>query len=88
MDKEIYSDGYVLEFSSTERALYRNPIQPSLTAEDTRYTIKQGDTLEHISYKFYRDSKLWYIIADNNNIINPFEMIIGNVLIIPKLKQS
>jgi len=49
------------------------------------YIINYGDTWPLISYKVYEDTKLWWIIAYANNIINPIETLQpGNALKIPK----
>jgi nucleoid-associated protein YgaU len=46
--------------------------------------LKEGETLQNIAYRYYGDSGKWYIIAEYNNIINPFtELKGGMVLMIP-----
>lgn len=40
---------------------------------NSTYTVKEGETLQMIAYTIYGDSGLWYMIADANNIINPFD---------------
>ena len=37
----------------------------------TKYEVKVGDTWPLISYKFYGDVKLWWLVAKANNIANP-----------------
>jgi hypothetical protein len=49
------------------------------------YTIKYGDTWPLISYKSYNDTKLWWVIAYANNIINPIEELkVNNEIKVPK----
>lgn len=38
------------------------------------YTIKPGDTWTLISYNYYNDVKLWWIICIANNIQNPLNL--------------
>ena len=57
-----------------------------LTPESTIiHTVLDGQTLQNIAYKYYKDSGLWYIIALANNIQNPFsdELHVGQQLMIP-----
>ena len=57
-----------------------------LTPESTIiHTVLDGQTLQNIAYKYYKDSGLWYIIALANNIQNPFsdELHAGQQLMIP-----
>lgn len=50
------------------------------------YTVKEGDTLQNIAYKYYGDSGYWHYIMEMNDIVNPFEeVVIGKLLKIPKL---
>lgn len=45
------------------------------------YVIQEGDTLQSIAYSIYGDSGFWWIIAETNNILNPFEeLVVGNTL--------
>lgn len=37
------------------------------------YTVVAGDTLDAISKKFYNNEGYWWVIADFNDIINPFD---------------
>lgn len=48
------------------------------------YKIVEGDTWTNISYKFYRNIKLWWLICRFNNIKNPFtQLVINKVIKIP-----
>lgn len=50
------------------------------------YTVKEGDTLQNIAFKFYGNSGYWYYIMERNEIVNPFKEIVpGLILKIPKL---
>lgn len=55
--------------------------------ELTTHIIKGGDTLSNISAQFYRNPKLWRIIAEANQLDDPrnLEKYIGQTLTIPKL---
>lgn len=50
------------------------------------YTVKEGDTLQGIAHALYGDSGLWYVLAEANNIQNPFdieEFYAGQILNVP-----
>ena len=50
-------------------------------------TIKRGETLSSIAAEEYRDPGLWRAIADENNIEDPFLLIPGTILLIPKIDR-
>lgn len=69
------SEGYIMQF-------YNPPIIDRSTC--TLHTVKPGETLQEIAAFIYGDSGLWFIIAEANNILNPFkEVKDGMILLIP-----
>lgn len=49
------------------------------------YTVKFEDTWPLISYKAYGSTKLWWIIAYANNVINPITFLqVGKRIKVPK----
>jgi nucleoid-associated protein YgaU len=72
-----YSDG--TSSIDTVDTVYPTPV------DFKTYTVREGDSLDNISYLFYKDAKLWSKIAIANNIIDPFTLTTGSVLIIPNL---
>ena len=58
---------------------------PTLTGEEETYIVGQDDTLLSISFEKYRNHSNWDVIAKVNNIINPFYLPVGTVLIIPNI---
>lgn len=53
---------------------------------DMRYVVenKYEGRIDLLAYAFYDDPKLWWIIAQYNNILDPItEIVPGTVLIIP-----
>lgn len=49
-----------------------------------KYKVKKGDTLRRIAILFYNDPDKYIIIAEENKIINPNNIKVGQVLIIPE----
>jgi len=81
-----YANGFLIE--QENRTLLKRPVivYPNFTQGDESYVLKEGDYLWEISYRYYGDSKLWWVIMDVNKIFNPFELTIGQELIIPNLE--
>ena len=54
------------------------------SANDTYIVSIQGDRLDNLAYKFYNDSRLWWILARANNLgKGDMETPIGKQLRIP-----
>ena len=49
-----------------------------------KYKVKRGDTLRRIALLFYNDPNKYIVIADENKINNPYNIKVGQVLIIPE----
>jgi len=47
------------------------------------YSVENGDTLDLIASKFGLPTRLWWLIADVNDIADPFSLTVGQELIIP-----
>lgn len=83
MVKDLYTEGYLVKFNEGDTALLRKAIILNESIDDSLHTVIEGDSLNSIAFNYYNNSKLWYVIADVNNIQNPFELVIGQSLIIP-----
>lgn len=61
-------------------SLSQQPSRP----EATRYRVRAGDTLRSIAVRFYGDEGLWQkIYRANREVIEPENIAVGTVLIIP-----
>ena len=50
----------------------------------TLYQVIQGDTWTNISYKFYKDYRLWWLVCKFNSISDPTTFpVVGTYLKIP-----
>lgn len=58
--------------SETDKRYRSNPIYPSIPpSQDDFYILSTvGDRYDTLALKFYRDPKLWWIIASANNMTN------------------
>lgn len=52
--------------------------------QDIEYTVKGGDRIDNLAYRFYGDSTLWFIIAVANDMeLLPVDLNVGDVIRIP-----
>lgn len=85
-EENIYSNGYIIDLGDGRQLLKTDPIQYTPSAEkDLTYTFKEGDRIWDLAYRYYGNSKWWHVITYVNNIVEPFQIPIGTVLLIPDL---
>lgn len=77
-----YEDSYVIKFHDGDRSLERNI--SSISSDHIIHSVLEGETIQNIAFKYYGDSGMWGVIADANDILNPFEDLHADMeLIIP-----
>ena len=75
----------------------REPFRFRKLPDTSEYTVREGDTLQHIAFRFYRNivsgklsaAQYWYVIADfqPQPIIDPtIKLIPGQVLFVPSAR--
>lgn len=84
-DNNPYSLSDIIILPDDSLVLERRKVVYVKSDKDRYFTTIQGDTLWNIAHQAYGDSKLWWIIADVNNIDSPFEIEAGLSLLIPDL---
>ena len=67
----------------------RQPLGLREDNSDLFHTVTDYDSkrIDLIAWKYYRDVKLWWIIADYNAIANPLEIPVGTTLRIPAYER-
>ncbi len=83
MKNNIYNKGFIINYPEGDRSIQRDKLEYVEDIEDKLYTIKDGDRLSSIAFMFYKNPLLWYLIADVNDIDNPFVLTTGQEIIIP-----
>lgn len=85
-EENIYADGYIVNLDEERKLLKSNPLSytPS-AANDIGYILKEEEKLWDVAFRFYGNSKWWFVLAEVNNIFNPFEIPMGTNLIIPDI---
>jgi len=87
----LYANGYIINMSDGELYLFRNLIEYKGTEKDIYHIVAEGDLPDQLAWRYYgkyteNAAKLWYIICDVNNIIDPFRDfpdLIGTTILIP-----
>lgn len=91
----LYRSGWVEVFDNEEKLLYRKQLKNKVTLTDKYHVLRREEMLDSIAYQYYKNitsdpSKLWWVIADANEIFNPLDLddFIGTQLIIPNLVKA
>ncbi len=76
----------VRDSSGTVRAFLHNRV--SVTQDDIGsnfiiHTVKEGEDLDLLAFRFGGKSRLWWVIADINEIPFSFDIQIGQEILIP-----
>lgn len=86
-DDNPYYSGVVFQFDDGSLALDRVPLDYEQSDADRYYTVGDMEEIDMIAYEGYNNSKLWWVIADANNILFPFQLDRGTTLLIPDEDQ-
>lgn len=79
-----YNNAYALKYNDEDYSLEAKPPIVPESPNDIQHTVKDGETLQNIAFRYYGDSGKWYIIAEANKILNPFkELEMGTLIRIP-----
>lgn len=75
------------EIVKSKKETIADTVKYRIVGTQTNYTLKEGETLVKVSYKFFGDKKLWPYIAKHNDsvITNPDNIPVGTTIKIPKL---
>jgi nucleoid-associated protein YgaU len=82
-----YSLGVIYDAGDLEYILERPPVKYTPSIDDIYHLVVEGDNLSNLAYRYYKNSKYWWVIADANQIINPFDLDDFASLVIPDLQR-
>lgn len=86
MKQEIspYTNSYALDSDDGDITVERRPFRRIPSNNVITHTVMDGETIQNIAFQYYGNSGYWGIIADTNNIYNPFDDLQPGIeLIIP-----
>ena len=75
--------GTIIQYSNGDRQIVPN-FEYGSFPEYTNHLVDEDDTILAIANQYYRDTSGWILIVEANNILNPVELEVGSMLIIPK----
>nr|DAP12276.1 MAG TPA: baseplate wedge protein [Caudoviricetes sp.] len=79
-----YDNGFTLNYGDGDYSLEAVQTSVPSSNDDLQHTVKDGETLQNIAYRYYGDSGKWFLIAEANTILNPFkELESGTIIKIP-----
>ena len=80
----LYVDNKSGDFYGT-----RQPLKLREHDSDTFHVVTDADCkrTDLIAWKYYQDVRLWWVIAEFNNISNPLEIPTGTTLRIPSYER-
>ena len=70
----------------TENKVQMEPEEKIGTAPHELYTIVEGDTLSHISKRYYNNASMYNVLSEENNLENPDRIFPGQTIVIPEFK--
>lgn len=76
-----YNNAYALNYGDGDYSLEAPVVSVPSSSNDIQHTVKDGETLQNIAYRYYGDSGKWYLIAEVNGILNPFKEVESGTLI-------
>lgn len=84
MKDNPYINSYRIGYSEGDVSLERHEPEFNHTIKAKTHTVLQGETIQNIANKYYKDSGSWYLITEYNNIMDPFnELEEGLMILIP-----
>lgn len=92
MKNSRYKDSYIVQMlsngSSRKHLSTRRNIKIERNPDDIIHKFCVNEALDLLAYMYYGDEKLWWVIAEHNNIKTPHKNLdsyIGSVFVFPNL---
>jgi nucleoid-associated protein YgaU len=83
---KAYREILVYHFVDGTKLLEENSNRRFLSPEDDIHRVGSEQRLVDIAFAFYGDHEEWYGLALANNLIDPWEDLIGQQIIIPSIR--
>lgn len=82
--------GYTPRITQGTETFYgvRLPVATYVRADDRFYEVSAQEYLPSIAHKMFGDARLWWVVADFNDIVTPMEPVLpGARLRVPSLNR-
>lgn len=74
--------GYIVSFDNGDRQIVPSFDYGNFSSYK-KHLVDQDDTLLSIANTYYKDTSCWVLIAEANILLNPIELEVGTILLIP-----
>lgn len=61
----------------------RLPVELAPAPDDTFHTWREGDRLPLLAHRHWGEPRLWWLLCDLNDLVDPEDLEVGTVLRIP-----
>ena len=82
-----YAGCILVRDTDGDRLGTRQRIDTTARHDDQFHTVVDGDRLDLIAHRYLGDARLWWIIADYNDLFCPLELETAAVLRIPSIEH-
>jgi len=86
--RTMYDRSFIVNYKEGDSSLEILPDNYIPTEGDKTHKVVEGDTLVRIAEDFYGTPEPWFLIMQANNIIQPWALVPGQVLIIPTIENE
>jgi len=86
--RTMYDRSFIVHYKEGDSSLEIIPENYIPTESDKIHKVVEGDTLVRIAEDFYGTPEPWFIIMQANDIIQPWDLTPGQVLIIPTIENE
>jgi nucleoid-associated protein YgaU len=82
-----YASCIILRGAEGDSLGTRPRIDTTLRYDDRFHTVVEGDRIDLLAHRYLGDTRLWWIVADYNDLFFPLELETGAVLRIPSVEH-
>lgn len=72
-------EGELKQYIHLREALKQEDVSEDFIA----HLVQEGEVLDLIAYQHYREENYWYVLAEVNGLVYPYDLSIGQSLVIP-----
>ena len=90
----LYANAKVIQFLNGEQILIREKLKLADFSELDYHTVRQEEDLTKLAYQKYKNkvkdaSKYWWLIADVNEMMKPYDIsdLLGKEIAIPNISE-
>ena len=82
-----YADLRLVKNDNDKKIYYETSNKNKNISNYLSYKVQQGDTLDKLALKYYGNSLYWWVIAENNNMLDVISLKVGTEIKIPNISM-